>query len=49
MATVAGSATGSADKIADTNISKQPSRFLISDLCALLERYLSPEHGKKYL
>ena len=47
MATVVGSATGSANTIADTDISKQPSRFLISDLCALLESYLSPEHVKK--
>ena len=47
MATVAGSATESANKTADTNISKQPSRFLISDLCALLESYLSPEHVKQ--
>ena len=44
MATVAGSATESASKTADVNISKQPSRFLISDLCTLLESYLSPEH-----
>lgn len=47
MATVAGSATESASKTADVNISKQPSRFLISDLCTLLESYLSPEHVKQ--
>lgn len=47
MATVAGSATGSVNKTADTNISKQPPRFLISDLCALLESYLAPEQVKK--
>ena len=47
MATVAGSATGSANNSAGTNISKQPSRFLISDLCTLLESYLSTEHVKQ--
>jgi len=56
MATVAGSATGS-DKNSTKNSvnspsrstisAKQPSRFLISDLCALLESYLSTEQVKK--
>jgi len=48
MATVAGSAAGSANKSASSSIStNQSSRFLISDLCVLLEGYLDPEHVKK--
>ncbi len=48
MATVAGSATGSANKSASSSIStNQSSRLLISDLCSLLEGYLDPEHVKK--
>ena len=44
MATVAGSATGSDNKSASANVSSnQTSRFSISDLCTLLESYLSPE------
>lgn len=44
MATVAGSATGSDNKSASVNVSSnQTSRFSISDLCTLLESYLSPE------
>ena len=47
MATVAGSATGSDNKSASVSVSSnQSSRFLISDLCALLESYLSPEQIK---
>lgn len=48
MANVAGSATGSDNQSAHASISSnQPSRFLISDLCALLESYLNPEQVKK--
>ncbi|NNC67803.1 MAG: RelA/SpoT family protein [Gammaproteobacteria bacterium] len=44
MATVAGSATGSDNKSVSVNVSSnQTSRFSISDLCTLLESYLSPE------
>ncbi len=44
MATVAGSATGSDNKSASANVSSnQTSRFSISDLCTLLESYLSPD------
>lgn len=52
MGTVAGPAAGSvnqpatqsANKSSSTDISgSQPPRFLISDLCTLLESYLSPE------
>ena len=44
MATVAGSAAGSDNKSASANVSSnQTSRFSISDLCTLLESYLSPE------
>jgi len=48
MATVAGSAAGSANNSASSSIStNQSSRLLISDLCALVEGYLDPEHVKK--
>ena len=44
MATVAGSANKSVSSSIST---KQPSRFLISDLCSLLDNYLSSEQVKK--
>ena len=48
MATVAGSAAGSANTSASSRIStNQSSRFLISDLCSLLEGYLDSEYVKK--
>ncbi len=47
MATVAGSTTGSDNTSASASVSRhQPLRFLISDLCTLLESYLSPEQVK---
>jgi len=52
MKMVAGSSTksgkGSVNESTNPSIiSNQPSHFLISDLCALLEKYLSPEQVKK--